>query len=281
MATTTFAAGTVIASTWLNDVNDVVYGEAQHVAPLGTVSIPGYSFLGDLNNGWWSPAADVQAWSIAGAEVMRLVSTGLGIGVTPSSAALHVKSGLVNIVKAESTTARGSGGCVYSLLDPTGTKGYFGYGAANDKLHVYQGLNESTDFYTNATLQARLSATGDLTVVGAGLLGYGTGSGGTVTQATSKTTGVTLNKSNGQIVMNNAALGATSRASFLFTNSTIGATDVLNVSIAGGVASGVTYRCWVGATSAGAATIVLENYSGGSLSEAVQINFAVIKAVTA
>jgi len=53
-------------------------------ASLGSSSLPAYTFVGDVNNGWWSPAADTQAWSLSGAEVMRLNSTGLGIGVTPS-----------------------------------------------------------------------------------------------------------------------------------------------------------------------------------------------------
>jgi len=53
-------------------------------ASLGSASLPSHTFVGDLNNGWWSPAADTQAWSLSGAEVMRLNATGLGIGVTPS-----------------------------------------------------------------------------------------------------------------------------------------------------------------------------------------------------
>jgi hypothetical protein len=51
----------------------------QLAVPAGTVGAPGVAFSGDLNNGWWAPAADTQAWSIAGAELMRLNSTGFGI----------------------------------------------------------------------------------------------------------------------------------------------------------------------------------------------------------
>ena len=51
--------------------------------------------------------------------------------------------------------------------------------------------------------------------------------GGTVTQATNKTTGVTLNTESGQITMNNAALGAAGEASFTVTNDKIAATDVV------------------------------------------------------
>lgn len=49
----------------------------QFRAPAGTVSLPGFAFFGDTNNGWWAPAADTQAWSLAGAEAMRLDSSGL------------------------------------------------------------------------------------------------------------------------------------------------------------------------------------------------------------
>jgi len=44
------------------------------------------------------------------------------------------------------------------------------------------------------------------TVYATAEIGYSTAAQGTVTQLTSKSTGVTLNKSSGQITMNNAAL---------------------------------------------------------------------------
>ncbi len=50
----------------------------------GSVGAPGFAFTGDTDNGWWAPAADTQAWSLAGAEKMRLNSFGLGVGVTPA-----------------------------------------------------------------------------------------------------------------------------------------------------------------------------------------------------
>jgi hypothetical protein len=107
-------------------------------------------------------------------------------------------------------------------------------------------------------------------------IGYAAAAQGTVTQLTSKSTGVTLNKSAGQITMNNAALGGATNVAFTLTNSTISAKDVIIVNVAGGVASNETYNCWVSGHSAGSVTIVLRNISGGSLSEAVVINFAVI-----
>lgn len=61
----------------------------------------------------------------------------------------------------------------------------------------------------------------DLTTTG---LGYYIGAGGTVTQGTSRSTGVTLNKLSGEIVLFSAA-GSTTPATFVVTNSLFTATD--------------------------------------------------------
>ncbi|MEO7750979.1 MAG: hypothetical protein ABIS09_06615, partial [Sphingomicrobium sp.] len=103
---------------------------------------------------------------------------------------------------------------------------------------------------------------------GTGNIGYVTGAGGTVTQATSKATGVTLNKLSGQVTMNAAALAASASAAFTLTNSQIAATDVVLVTIASGATSN-SYITQVQATAAGSCSIQLRNVSAGSLSEAV------------
>ena len=107
-------------------------------------------------------------------------------------------------------------------------------------------------------------------------LGYTSAAQGTVTQATSKSTAVTLNKSAGQITMNNAALAATTNVAFTLNNSTLSAKDAVLVNVAGGVAATDSYNCWVSGHAAGSCTIVLRNITGGSLSEAVVLNFAII-----
>ena len=56
-------------------------------------------------------------------------------------------------------------------------------------------------------------------------LGYSDDDTGSVTQATNKGTGVTLNKPSGVITMNDAALGAAAEVSFAVTNSTCTASD--------------------------------------------------------
>lgn len=106
-------------------------------------------------------------------------------------------------------------------------------------------------------------------------IGYATAAQGAVTQATSKSTGVTLNKSAGKITMNGAALGAGATALFTLTNSMISANDVMIVNVGSGGTSGA-YWPYVANLSAGSAVIGLYNNTGGSLSEAPVINFAII-----
>ena len=109
--------------------------------------------------------------------------------------------------------------------------------------------------------------------------GYVTGEGGVVTQATSKSTGVTLNKKCGQITMNNAALAADTTVSFTLTNSTIAATDILVLNhVSGGTAGSYLLNAQA---AAGSASINVRNITAGSLSQAIVIGYAVIKAVTA
>jgi len=108
--------------------------------------------------------------------------------------------------------------------------------------------------------------------------GYITGDGGSVTQSTNKTTAVTLNKKCGTVTMNGAALAADAIATFTLTNSTIAATDVVVLNHA---SAGTAGKYALNAqAAAGSASVNVTNISAGSLSEAIVIRFAVIKAVT-
>ena len=107
-------------------------------------------------------------------------------------------------------------------------------------------------------------------------IGYTAAAQSTVTQLTSKSTGVTINASAGQVTMSNAQLNATTNVAFTMTNNKISAKDVVIVNVAGGVASNTTYNCWVSGHGAGTCDFVLRNISAGNLSEAVVLNFAII-----
>jgi hypothetical protein len=107
-------------------------------------------------------------------------------------------------------------------------------------------------------------------------VGYIVGEGGTVAQSTSKSTAVTLNKKSGQITMNGAALAAATTVSFTLTNSTIAATDLLVLNhVSGGTAGSYLLNAQA---AAGSASINVRNITAGSLSEAIVIGFAVVKA---
>lgn len=140
-------------------------------------------------------------------------------------------------------------------------------------------------FYVNNLEVGRFDSTGLLSAgkvlsnsATAGI-GYATGAGGTVTQATSKSTGVTLSKASGAITMNAAALAAGTIVSFVLTNTAIAATDVLVLNhISGGTVGSYSLNAQ---SAAGSATINVRNNTAGSLSEAIVIQFAVVKAVNA
>jgi hypothetical protein len=148
-------------------------------------------------------------------------------------------------------------------------------------------LGAATKQYVDNTRVAKAgdTMTGTLTVTADILansstsqIGYGIGAGGTINQLTNKSTAVNLDRPSGQITMNNAALGAGIIVSFTLNNATIDDGDVLVLNhISGGTAGAYTLNAQ---SSAGSATINVRNATAGSLSEAIVIAFAVIKAQT-
>jgi hypothetical protein len=116
-----------------------------------------------------------------------------------------------------------------------------------------------------------------------GSFGYAAGSGGAVTQATNRTTGVTLNKLSGTITTNNTSLAAEAAAKFTVTNSTVAIGDVVLVAQQSG-AVGVMTDVVVVAVAAGSFDIsVMNNNPAAGTAEpgAILINFIVVKAVSA
>jgi predicted ThiF/HesA family dinucleotide-utilizing enzyme len=107
-------------------------------------------------------------------------------------------------------------------------------------------------------------------------IGYSTAAQGSVTQLTDKSTAVTLNKSAGRITMNNASLTTATNATFTLNNNLISANDCVILTISGGQTTPGSYNVFANSLSAGSVSITLRNISGGTLSEAVIINFAII-----
>ena len=90
-------------------------------------------------------------------------------------------------------------------------------------------------------------------------IGYATGAGGTVTQITSRTTGVTLSKLSGTITTDTTSLAAEAFATFTVTNTTVAIGDVVNVAIRSGTNSGGATLVFVSTVAAGSFQITVQN----------------------
>jgi hypothetical protein len=153
-----------------------------------------------------------------------------------------------------------------NLTGATNNIGFFGnIAAASGRYNFYAGGTAANVF------------SGDVNIFGAGKLGYTTGSGGTVTQITSRTASVTLNKTNGAITLVSAAGSATYQAFYVF-NSTISTNDVVVCSFQQASINN-KYAVFTTVDSTGFTVIVAA--VSGTATEAPIINFAVIKAVNA
>jgi hypothetical protein len=328
MTSTTYSSGTVVASSWLNDVNDWTYngvikalrlrGDFSNatlanrtniqdkttnnattvgVIPNGTATSAGVvfhnrndpdnaqfaaismlstemkvqtSYLGTPLSGTYLP----MTFYTGGSERMRIDTSGnVGVG---SSTLTQAKM----VVKQEAQNY------TLDLLGKTGTNvaslRFIDAAYSSDNASIQSLSGGGMILATGGNEKVRIDNSGNMTVsVATGGLGYGTGAGGTVTQATSKSTAVTLNKPTGQITMNNAALAANSSVGFTLNNSLLGAADILLVSLVStGLANVANYRVRASSAS-GVSIVILENVSAGSLSEAVVVNFAIIKGATA
>jgi hypothetical protein len=194
-----------------------------------------------------------------------------GTGASPTAVASADVIGRMNFASYYT-----SGGPAYSTA-PVGVRAV----ATQNHTSTAQGakLIWSTTANGSASPSDYWTLDQDGSLLGIGGLGYATGAGGTVTQSTSKSTGVTLNALCGQITMNNASLNNNTLVSFVLTNSKIAATDVIILNHVSGGSNigkyGLNGRC-----GSGSATIDVIQYTGGSLSEAIVIRFMILKGVT-
>ena len=188
-------------------------------------------------------------------------------GTLTNCTGLPIATGVANLGTNVATflTTPSSANLLAALTDETGT------GAnvfANTPTLVTPNIGAATG--------TSLTATGAIVSTGTAGVGYATGAGGTVTQITSRTTGVTLNKTTGAITLFSAA-GSTTAATFTVTNSTVAATDVIILNQKSGTD---LYDLMVTAVAAGSFNITFRT-TGGTTTETPVFNFAVIKAVAA
>jgi hypothetical protein len=194
------------------------------------------------------------------------------------SHALNIHDGLGNIARDPAIGILMAYG---STVPPNGRPGY----APGCLFIKTNGTSASTVEFVNLGTKASAA------FVSSGLqstspsigLGYATGAGGAVVQASSRTTGVTLNTICGQITTNTTSLAAEAAAAFTVTNSSVAVGDVVVACIRSGSNGGMT-AVQVSTVAAGsfALNVMNNNVAAGTAETgAIIINFVIIKAVSA
>ena len=128
------------------------------------------------------------------------------------------------------------------------------------------------------TVSGSLTSSGGIRVSGSGsAIGYSTGAGATVTQLTSRSTGVSIATATGSITLFNTTTTANQTTTFTVTNNGLTASDTVVVSQRSGV--GIYFVGVTNVTTNSFQISVFTPVSVGS-AEAPVLNFAVIKAVS-
>lgn len=142
------------------------------------------------------------------------------------------------------------------------------------------GLNDGLHGVSGGGVGVSVNGTGVWAATANGA-GYATGAGGTVTQATSITTAVTLNKAVGEVVTVSAATAAGAEDTFTVNNSLVGANDLVVVHLKSTSSAG-TPMCFCSAVAAGSFNITITNlHAATALNNTLTIGFAVVKGVVA
>lgn len=302
-------SGTTTNSTWVTIVNKS--GNPVNVYPTTGCSIDALS----VNSPISMPAAsimtffssNVTSWFSSSNEIANLSyatnTLAVANGGTGSTTAANARTALDVPALSETNTftasqiistgavnstllMQGDAGTTRGVGFTTSTSARFLIGAnttsesgsnAGSNLEIYRYSDAASLIGTPMSINRAtgLMSVEGLNVTSSGGLGYGTGSGGEVTQITSKSTAVTLNKANGRIITHNAALAAGASVSFLVNNTMLAGPDTVILTPVNGA-----YRCEAYVNGTGTFGIRITNITAGSLSEAIWINFAILKAVT-
>lgn len=143
--------------------------------------------------------------------------------------------------------------------------------------------NSRLEVQVDGTVAARFDDTGTYLTLPTGNMGLVAGTidvqdGGTVTQATNRSTGVTLSTHSGQVTTTNSSLAAVTIVTHTVTNTNVAATDVVVVSK---VSGDVDTSIWVNAVAAGSFDVTLRNnHASAADTTALVYNFVVLKGAT-
>ncbi len=293
-ASTTTTSGTLVVTGGLG-VSGAIYAGSIQSTPIGATTRSTGAFTTLTSNGATTVTAST---STVSPTTGALVVTG-GVGIsgqirTATNALFNgAQTGFLGVAQgtigstisaiADTFVIESSDTNGMSILTPNNRSGNIFF-ADTDSLFagslVYNHATDKFEISSNATLSVTISSTTlDANNVSFTSFGYKSGTGATVAQLTSKSTGVTINATCGRITMVNTALAANTVVSFTMTNSTISNTDIVLVNIGASATAGA-YIVQVDSVGSGTCRISLRNMTAGSLSEAVGLNFGVMNSDT-
>lgn len=300
--------GSTVAPAYTLDVTGTLHASGNSIlgdASTDTVTVNGYMGVGGAGNASYgvnvvnSALTGTSQYGIIANPTVTSAATAnaTAIAAIPATAAAAVTYSQTHGLRVFDAT-KGAGGTIttqYGIRLDDQTQGGTNYGinllvsSGSNKWNIYASGTANNAFAGNVRfggvtaptvavdVTGAVAATTTITSSGATSgVGYRTGAGGAVTQATSRTTGVTLNNVCGAITLFTAA-GSATATTFTVTNSAVAATDTIVVNQKSGTNLYVTL---VTAVAAGSFNITFYT-TGGTASDAPVFNFAVIKAVAA
>lgn len=222
-----------------------------------------------------STATGVQVGSTtskANAKLTVFSSNATAFQVGPNGATnptLLVNSNTASAATGLKITGAAAAAGVAALVITSGTNENLTIDAAGSGTIKLNGVSGTGNVLSSTGFLVNASASG-------GGVGYATGSGGAVTQITSRTTGVTLSKLCGQVTLVSAA-GSATPFTMTVTNTLVAATDTVTASQASGTDG---YGVDITAIAAGSFKMTITDLTGTTTEQPV-FNFVVIKGVAA